>query len=112
MPENVGSFNVLLRNRIACCGKVKQMVAAMGCPLLWTVWLDTDAQLEAEPQIRKLEEQLRLERGIWLFTTLLASGTADKMGKQDNKLESLASHFAKLGRAQLLWIKIQVLVTA
>ena len=58
-------------------------------PLLWAVWL------KAETRVRKLEEKVK--KDMWLFTTLLASGLPDKMGEQDNKLESSECHFAKLG---------------
>lgn len=68
---------------------------AVGWPLLWAVWLDMDAQLKAEVQVRKLEEELRLKKSIWLFTTLLPSGLTDEMGEQ-GKLETSACHRAKL----------------
>ena len=38
--------------------------------------------------------------------TPLASGLADKVGEQDNKLDTLAYHFAKLGGYKLLQIKV------
>lgn len=39
---------------IVQCGKEKKhMAAAMGCPLLWAVYLDTVAQQEAEAQVWK-----------------------------------------------------------
>ena len=46
-----------------------------------------------------------------LSATLLASGLPDKVGEQDNKLETLVYHFAELEGCKLLWIKLQVLVT-
>ena len=48
---------------------------------------------------------------MWLSTTLLASGLADKVGEHDNKLQTLVCHFAKLGGHKLWWIKVQALVT-
>lgn len=45
--------------------------------------LATNAQLEAEALVRKLEN-LRLEKHMRVSTTLLVSGLADKVGKQDN----------------------------
>ena len=48
---------------------------------------------------------------VQLSTTVLALGLADKVAEQDNKLESLACHFANLGWCQLLQSKVQVLVT-
>lgn len=36
--------------------------AAVGWPLLWAVQLATSAQLEAEAMVRKLEEELKLEK--------------------------------------------------
>ena len=44
----------------------------------------------------KLEEELRLEKNVWVSMTLLALGLEDKVGEQDDKLESLRFHFAKL----------------
>lgn len=64
---------------------------------MWTIWLDTNVQLEAETQIRKLEGKLRLEKDMQLSTTLLASRLAYKVGRQDNNLETLAGCFANLG---------------
>ena len=61
--------------------------------------------------MRKLGEQLKLEKDVQLSTTLLASGLTDKVGEQNNKLETLACHFAKLGGHKLSWIKVRVLVT-
>lgn len=43
-------------------------------------------------------------------TTLLASGLLDKVGEQENKLEILTCHLAKLGWNKLPRINIQVLV--
>lgn len=56
--------------------------------------------------IEKLEDKLRLEKDMWFPTTLLASGLSVKDGKQD-KLEILEYHFAKLGRHEILHVKIQ-----
>lgn len=75
------------------------MAAAVSWPLLWVVQLATDTQLEAEAQVRKLEELLSLEKVF--STTLLASRLAHKVGEQNN-VETLACHFAKLGGHQLL----------
>lgn len=57
----------------------------VGWPLLWAVWLEIDAQLKVEVQVRKLEE-LKLKKNIWFFTTL-PSELADGMGEQ-GKLQS------------------------
>ena len=62
----------------------------MGWPLPWGVQLVTDAQLKAKSQVRKLEE-LRLEKHVQLLVILLASGLADKVEKQNNKLKTLTS---------------------
>lgn len=35
---------------------------------------------------------------------------ADKVGEQDNKLETLVCHFAKLGGYKVSWIKVQALL--
>ena len=64
-----------------------------------------DTQLEAETQLRKLEEELNFEKDMQLSTTLVHSGLADKVGEQDNKLETLLYHFAKLGEYQLLQLR-------
>ena len=68
------------------------MTATVGWPLLWVVQVATDAQLEAEAWVRKLEEELRLKKVVRLSTTLLALGLADKVGEQDNNLENLVCH--------------------
>lgn len=41
---------------------------------LYSEQFGTDVQLEAETQVRKLEEVMRLENGMKLSITLLASG--------------------------------------
>lgn len=43
-----------------CCEEEAGMAAAVGWPLLGAVQLATNAQLEAEAQLRKLEEESRL----------------------------------------------------
>lgn len=45
----------------------------------------TNVQLEADSQVRKLEEELRFKKNIQLCTTPLASELADKMGEQGNE---------------------------
>lgn len=72
------------------------MAATVCWPLLWAVQLATDAQLEAETWVGKLEKELRLEKDMCLSTALLASGLADKVGKKNNKLEILVCHFENL----------------
>ena len=57
--------------------------------------LDTNAQPEAEAQVRQVGEQLKAEKNVQLSTTLLASGLTDKVGEQNNKLETFACHFAE-----------------
>lgn len=52
-----------------------------------------------------------MREGHGVVHTLLASGLADKVGVQDNKLENLVCHFAKMGGCKLPHIKVQVLVT-
>lgn len=58
-----------------------------------------------------MEEELTLEKAVQLSTILPASELADKVSEQDNKLETIACHFAKLGGRKLPWIKVQALVT-
>lgn len=79
-------------------GEGKLMVATMGWPLLWAVLLATDTHVEADAWVRKLKDELRLEKGMWVSINQLASGLADKVGEQDNKLETLTFCFAKVGR--------------
>ena len=82
---------------IAHCGKEwKWIIALMGWHLVWAVQLTTNAQLEAEAAVRKLEDILRLEKDVSLSTTLPASWWADKVGAQDDELEHIVSHFAKV----------------
>ena len=47
------------------------MAAPMGWPLMWAAWLATNVQLEAEAQVRKLEDEQRLEKEV--STILLVS---------------------------------------
>ena len=61
---------------------------------MWGVQQVTDVQLEAGAQVKKLEKELNLEKGMHLSTTLLASGLVDQLGELDNKLETLVCHFA------------------
>ena len=42
---------------------------------------------------------------MWVSTTLLASELAGKVGEQD-KVQTLGCHFAKLGGHKLLQIKV------
>ena len=56
-----------------------------GRPLLWAVRLASDTQPEAETQVIKSEEEQKLEKHRWLFTTLLAPGLVDKVGEQNSK---------------------------
>lgn len=42
--------------------------------------------------------------------TVLPSGLADKVGEEDNKLENLVCHFAKLEGHMISRVKIQTLV--
>lgn len=71
----------------------------------------TDGRLEAETQFRKLEEELRLEKDMWLSTILLSLNLSDNVGKQDGKLDTLLCSFAKLGGHKLPQIKVQVFET-
>ena len=73
------------------------------CPLAIHSWL------EAEAQVRQLGEQLKAEKNVQLSTTLLASGLTDKVGEQNNKLETFACHFAEWGGQKAPWIKVWVL---
>lgn len=73
------------------------MAAIVGWPLLWAVWLNVDAPLEAEAQVRKLGEELKVEKDVQLSTTLLASGLTDKVEELNNILENVLCHFVKLG---------------
>lgn len=79
--------------------------------LQWTVQLDTDVQLEAKTQVRKLEEEFRLETDMWLSSTLLDLGLADKVREQDNEWGTLVCHFSKFGVCKLPRTKVLVLVT-
>lgn len=47
---------------------------AVGWPLLWAGWLDTNVQPEAEARDRKLEELLMLKKNMCLSTSLLPLG--------------------------------------
>lgn len=67
-------------------------------------WAGQHARLEAEAQVRKLEEGLRLDQDVPLSTTLLDSRLVDEVRSRD-KLEASACHFTKLGGHRLPWIK-------
>lgn len=74
------------------------------------VRLGTDVQLKAETQVRKLEEGLRLEKDMQLFTTLLALGLVTRWESRIS-WRPYHCHFSKLGRCQMPWVKVQALVT-
>lgn len=54
----------------------------------------------------KLEEKRRLERDLWMSTTLLALGLVEKKGEQGNKLETFTCCFVRPESYRWLWIKI------
>ena len=58
----------------------------------------SNKRLRLELESRRAEV---MEGCAW-STTLLASGLANKVGDRDNKLRTLALHFAKLSRENLL----------
>lgn len=93
-----------------CSKEEKAWLASGGWPLLQAVQLDTDAQLQAEAQVRKLEE-LRLKKDVQMSTTPLASQLADKVGEQDNQLKTLVCHLSNLRKNKLSWTVAQMLVT-
>ena len=66
------------------------MAATVGWSLLGAGQLATDAQLEAEAPVRKLEEELRLEKDVWVSAALLDLGLADQVGELNDKLEASA----------------------
>lgn len=82
-----------------------------GWLLHWAGQLATDAQLKAEVWVRKLEEELKLEKDMGVSSALLASGLEDKLREQDDKLESSACCFARIGGHKLPQIKVQEFVT-
>lgn len=71
-------------------------------------WLD--AQLEAEAQVRKLEEGLRLEKDRQ-GPLLCSLGVGDEVGEQDKKLENFGCHSTKLGGRKWPWGKVPAFVT-
>lgn len=91
--------------------KGKQMAAAVHWALLEAAQLATDAQLDAESQVRKLEGELKWEKDVQSLAALFASEPADKVGEQDNTLETCVCHFAKLQAHKLPQIKLWVLET-
>lgn len=63
-PQNAGCCNVFEELRRANRRREgKETAAPVGRPL-WADGLDPDAQLEAEAQVRKLEEELRIEQDV------------------------------------------------
>ena len=83
---------------VHCSRDKKQMAAGMGWPTVGSR-LAISALLETEAWVRKLEDILRLENDLRVSTSLLTSVLADKMGEQDNKLET-GIPFCKTRRAQ------------
>lgn len=71
---------------------------------------DSYAQLEAETQVINLEE-LKLEKNMQLFSTLVASHPTNKVREQDKKLETLTCCFAKLGGRKKIQSKVREVVT-
>lgn len=69
---------------------------AAQCPTSVAERLATHAQLEAEVQVAKFQEELRLKKDVPVSTTILALGLADNLEGQGNKLEALAHCSAKL----------------
>ena len=57
------------------------MAATVVWPLLWAIWLDPDAQLEAEAPVRKSEEELKSEKDMQKSTMLL------DLGRQNGRTE-------------------------
>lgn len=94
LKTKAGLIHLFEKLHIAHCDKEGKWVAAPeGPPLMWAAHLATDAQLEAEAPVRKLEE-LRPQKDMQLSTIPL--GLSERMGEQDNRLEDLMVNFAKL----------------
>lgn len=72
---------------------------AYGCTvcwaLLWAVLLPLMPN-ERLASVRKLGEELRLEKNRHVSTPLLASGRAEKVGEQDNEFVTFTRCFARL----------------
>lgn len=56
--------------------EAKCTAVAMGWPLLWVFQLAMDTQLEAEARVRKLKDELKLEKDIRLSYTCSSIGTS------------------------------------
>lgn len=69
-----------------------------------------DAQLEAEAQVRKLEEGLRLEKDRQC-PLLCQPGLADKVGESRIRNRRTGCHSTKLGGCKWPWRKVPVFVT-
>ena len=70
---------------------------------------DHHGHIETKAQVDKLEEGLRREENVQPSTSLPASGLADKVGEQNNKLEEIVCRSAGLRGHKLSCIKSQVL---
>ena len=66
-----------------CNREGKQVVRVVGWCLLWTVQLVIDAQLEAGAQVKKLEKEPKLAKGMHLST--LARFRASRQGGRVTK---------------------------
>lgn len=85
----------LFENLCTVAKKRNKFAGTTGWPLLWAVWLATNAHLEAEAWVRNLGEELKLKKDMQLCTPLLTSGPADKVEEKNGKLETIAYYFTK-----------------
>ena len=64
MPPNANLFRALWNLASHAVAKKENEWLLQHTGLYWGVWLVTDAQLEAEAPVRKLEEELRVEKEV------------------------------------------------
>lgn len=58
-------------------------------------------------KVRRLEEELQLEKDMRTSTSMFASSLADKLKTQDTHLAPLACCFIQLRGKELCWPKVQ-----
>lgn len=77
----------------------KGMAASAGWPLPWAVLLTTCAQLEVATRVR-VGRKAEVRKGCTVIYYSASFGLADKVGGQDNNLETLTWCFCKAGMMQ------------
>lgn len=97
-------FDVLVGGTVhsALCQGRTALGCALGGPLLWAAWPNTDPHLGAGALVRKWEEKMRLEKDMWVPQTHLFRGWQTRW--ESRTICWRARGFEKLGKCKLLHI--------